>query len=373
MNSNMIGLINMREDRPLKEINDTRPLATLPIGGKYRLIDFTLSNMVNAGIENVGLMLSSQLRSVLDHIRSGKEWGLAHKGDGLFYLPEERVDIENPVEGDIAAYYRNLIFIRRANKRYALLSGCDMVQNIDYDEVLHFHRRHNADVTLIYQKQQYDFNREGYVLTIDTDCTDRVRAIDSKMEVKAGDNLYQRGIIIDCDVLQDCIRRAYSKGYSHLITDVFQRNVDRLRIFGYNYQGYAKRIDSLQSYFEVNMDLRDSRIWHELLLKDLDHRIYTKIKDEAPAKYMEESHVSNSLVANGCIIEGRVENSILFRRVRVGKNAVIRNSIIMQHSVIGDDAQLDYVVCDKNSVIQPEAVLQRTADDLLCIGKCSVR
>ena len=115
MNSNMIGLINMREDRPLKEINDTRPLATLPIGGKYRLIDFTLSNMVNAGIENVGLMLSSQSRSVLDHIRSGKEWGLAHKGDGLFYLPEERSDIENPVEGDIAAYYKNLVFIRRAN------------------------------------------------------------------------------------------------------------------------------------------------------------------------------------------------------------------------------------------------------------------
>ena len=96
MNSNMIGLINMREDRPLKEINDTRPLATLPIGGKYRLIDFTLSNMVNAGIENVGLMLSSQSRSVLDHICSGKEWGLAHKGDGLFYLPEERSDIEIP-------------------------------------------------------------------------------------------------------------------------------------------------------------------------------------------------------------------------------------------------------------------------------------
>lgn len=128
MNSNMIGLINMREDHPLQEINDTRPLSTLPIGGKYRLIDFTLSNMVNAGIENVGLLLSSQSRSVLDHIRSGKEWGLAHKGDGLFYLPEERADIEHPVEGDIAAYYKNLIFVQRANKRYALLSGCDMVR-----------------------------------------------------------------------------------------------------------------------------------------------------------------------------------------------------------------------------------------------------
>ena len=154
MNSNMIGLINMRQDHPLQEINDTRPLSTLPIGGKYRLIDFTLSNMVNAGIENVGLLLSSQSRSVLDHIRSCKEWGLAHKGDGLFYLPEERADIEHPVEGDIAAYYKNLVFVKRANKRYVLLSGCDMVQNIDYDEVLHFHRHHNADVTLIYQQQK---------------------------------------------------------------------------------------------------------------------------------------------------------------------------------------------------------------------------
>ncbi len=348
MNSNMIGLINMREDHPLQEINDKRPLSTLPIGGKYRLIDFTLSNMVNAGIENVGLLLSSQSRSVLDHIRSGKEWGLAHKGDGLFYLPEERADIEHPVEGDIAAYYKNLIFVNRANKRYALLSGCDMVQNIDYDEVLHFHRHHNADVTLIYQQQKYDFDREGYIL-------------------------YQRGILIDCDVFQHCIRRAYAQGYTHFITDVLQRNVDRLRIFGYNYQGYAKRIDSVHSYFQVNMDLRDSRIWHELLLKDKDHRIYTKIKDEAPAKYMEESHVTNSLVANGCIIEGRVENSILFRRVKVGKNAVIRNSIIMQHSVVGDDAQLDYVVCDKNTIIQPEAVLSGSHDNPLCIGKRSVR
>lgn len=369
----MIGLINMRDDMPLKQINDTRPLATMPIGGKYRLVDFTLSNMVNAGIENVGLLLSSQSRSVLDHIRSGKEWGLAHKGDGLFYLPEEKNDIVNPVEGDIAAYYKNLLFIQRANSQYLLLSACDMVQNIDYDEVLHFHRHHNADVTLIYQQQKYDFNREGYVLTLDPDCPGRVKTIEAKGEVKAGDNLYQRGVLIDCQVFQDCIRRAYSHGCTHFITDVLQRNVDRLRIFGYNYQGYAKRIDSVASYFQVNMDLRDPRIWHELFLKDKEHRIYTKIKDEAPAKYMEESHVSNSLVANGCIIEGCVENSILFRRVKVGKNAVIRNSIIMQHSVVGDDAQLDYVVCDKNTVFQPEAVLSGSQDNPLCIGKRSVR
>ena len=122
-----------------------------------------------------------------------------------------------------------------------------------------------------------------------------------------------------------------------------------------------KRVDTIDSYFSVNMDLLDIKTWR-LFPQDKQHHIYTKIKDEAPAKYMEESHVSNSLVANGCIIEGRVENSILFRKVKVGKNAVIRNSIIMQHTVIGDDAQLDYVVCDKNAVVQPEAILSGFKD-----------
>lgn len=370
MSSDIIGLVNLREDNPLRELNDRRPLATIPVGGKFRLIDFTLSNMVNAGIANVGLLLSPQSRSVLDHIRSGKEWGLARKGDGLFYMPEDLEDIQHPVEGDISSYYKNLLFVKRGNKRYVLLTGCDTVQNIDYDEVLHFHRHHNADATMIYQKQKYAFGREGYALIVDKQ--NRVIGIDAKPEIQAGENLYQRGIIIEGEVFQHCIRRAYAKGYTHLVTDVLKRNVDRLRIFGYNYQGYAKRIDSVNAYFQVNMDLLDMQVWRDLFFKDKQHHIYTKIKDEAPAKYMEEAHIHNSLVANGCIIEGHVENSILFRKVRVGKNAVIRNSIIMQRTVVGDDAQLDYVACDKNTVIQPEAVLSGTKENPLCIGKCSV-
>lgn len=370
MSKDMIAMINLRNDRSLSALNEKRLLATIPVGGKFRLIDFTLSNLVNAGVDTVGLLLSSQSRSILDHIRSGKEWGLARKGDGLFYLPEELEDILHPVEGDVPAYYKNLIFVKRGNRPYILLTGCDMVQNIDYDDVLHFHRRHNADVTIIYQKQKYDFDRSGYALTIGE--KDRVLNIESRESLKAGENLYQRGILIDSAIFENAIRRAYAKGYNYLITDVLKRNIDHLRIFGYNYQGYAKRIDSIDSYFQVNMDLLDAKTWHDLFLKDKQHHIYTKIKDEAPAKYMEEAHVSNSLVANGCIIEGRVENSILFRKVKVGKNAVIRNSIIMQHTVIGDDAQLDYVVCDKNSVVQPEAVLSGTKESPLALEKCTV-
>ena len=369
MASEMMGLINLQDSKPLVELNERRPLATIPVGGKFRLIDFTLSNMVNAGIGNVGILLSAQSRSVLDHIRSGKEWGLARKRDGLFYLPADVEDLLNPVEGDIQSLYKNLLFVKRGHCPYILASDCDIVQNIDYEKVLHFHRRHNADVTMIYTRQPADKEKEGYVLTVDGD--DRVTDIASKAELQAGEAVYQRQLLIDTEIYQHCVRRAYARGYKQFVTDVLKRNVDRLRIFGYNYKGYARNIDSIQSYFETNMELLNFKVWKELFLQDQRH-IYSKIKDEAPAKYMEESHVTNSLVANGCVIEGRVENSILFRKVHVGKNAVIRNSIIMQHSIVGDDADLNYVVCDKNTVIQPEAALSGAKDNPLCIGKSSV-
>ena len=365
----ILGLINIQEDTPLRELNDKRPLAAVPFAGKFRLIDFTLSSMVNAGIGNIGILLSFHSRPILDHIRSAKDWNLARKGDGLFYLPAEVNDVLRPDEGDIRAYYKNLLFVERGASRYLLLVTCNSVQNIDYEKVLHYHRRHNADVTLIYKKQATVHEAAGYTLDINDD--QRVTAVNPVARTEAGDNLFLESILIDCDIFNKTVRFAYAKGYKNFFTDVIGKNVDRLRVFGYNYEGYAARIDSIQSYYNASMDLLNLDNWRNMFRKDT--KVYTKIKDEAPAKYMEESHVSNSLIANGCIIEGRVENSILFRKVRVGKNACIRNSIIMQHSVIGDDAQLDYVVCDKNAIIQPEATLSGTKDNPLCIAKYAVR
>jgi len=369
MSSQIIGLINLQEDNPLRELNERRPLATMPFGGKFRLIDFTLSNMVNAGIGDIGILLSAESRSVLDHMRSAKDWNLARKGDGLFYLPLEAQDIIHPMEGDVRTYYHNLSFVERAVQPYILITRSDYVQNIDYEKVLHFHRRHNADVTVIYHHPATDITGNFYIL--DTDDKDRITEITPKTHVKSGENVYMRGILIDCEIFNRSVRLAYAKGYKFILTDILKRNIDRLRVFGFNYQGYTACIHSVPAYFNANMELLDVKKWRSLFL-DGERRIYTKIKDEAPAKYMEESAVNNSLVANGCIIEGRVENSILFRKVRVGKNAVIRNSIIMQHSAVGDDAQLNYVICDKNAIIQSEAVLTGTKQMPLCIGKYSV-
>ena len=371
MSNDIVGLINMQEDNPLRELNEKRPLATMPFGGKFRLIDFTLSGMVNAGISDIGLLLSFQSRSVLDHIRSAKDWNLARKGDeGLFYLPAEVGDVISPEEGDIRTFYRNLLFIDRGLRRYLLLTNCNFVHNIDYDKVLHFHRQHNADVTMIYSSTRDAY--DGDVITFDLNERSRVTDIRQENHLEKGDKMFMQAVLIDCEIFKKSVRYAYAKGNKQFVMEVLKNNLDRLRVFGYEHDGYASRIDSVLSYFRTNMDMLDVTNWRDIFLHD-DSRIYTKIKDEAPAKYMEESHESNSLIANGCIIEGTVENSILFRKVRVGKNAHIKNCIIMQHSTIGDDAQLNCVVCDKNAVIQPEAILSGSQEEPLCLSKYAIK
>lgn len=366
----ILGLINLQGPNTMQELSVKRPIASQPFAGKYRLMDFALSGMVNCGIDTVGLILPFHSRSLLDHVRSAKEWSLAHKQRGLFFLPvDEEEEILHPQPGDIASYYKNLRYVEVGRRRYLLLSGCDVIHNIDYNKVLHFHRQHNADITVVYKNMTEDSQGDGYLL----DCREnsRVTGMHKDSEIKAGDRLFLGSLLIDCELFVKMVRRAYSGGQQQFFNEILKRNVESLRIFGFSYEGYAKRITSVSSYFEANMDMLQIDKWREVFNRD--RRIFTKIKDEAPAKYMEEAKVKNSLIANGCIIEGTVENSILFRRVRVGRNAVIRNSIIMQNTNIGEDASLNYAICDKDRDIQPEAVLEGSREEPLCIVKYEVR
>ncbi len=368
--TDILGLINLQCPNRMQELNAKRPLASEPFGAKFRLMDFALSNMVNAGIDTVGLILPFHSRSVLDHVRSAKEWDLARKQHGLYYLPmDEEDELLNPQEGDIYSYYKNLRYVEAGQCRYLLLTGCDVVANIDYEKVLHFHRRHNANITLVYKKQEADCPGEGYILK--TKPNGNVTAMKKEDCAKKGDNLFLGSLLIDSKLFLSIIRRTSIGGKWQFLNDVLADNVENLRIFGFPFEGYATRINSVNSYYQSSMDMLKLENWREIFHQD--HRIYTKIKDEAPAKYMEEAKVTNSLVANGCIIEGTVENSILFRKVRVGRNAVIRNSIIMQNTNIGEDAKLDYVICDKDRDIQPEAVLEGTEKEPLCVIKHEVR
>lgn len=364
-----IGLINMQDDCPLKGLKEDRPLAALPFAGKYRLLDFVLSGMVNAGIETVGLLLPRNARPILDHVRSGKEWDLAHKSDGLFYLPVEVEDMAAGDISDVKSYFRNLHFVEYDAQKYLVLSYCHMLHNIDYNKVMHFHRQHNADVTLIYKKMEQPYPSQAYVLNVAED--GRVQNIAQKKSIEPGDNLFLEAVLIDSTVFTRAVRRAYISGKKKFFEDVLGNELKHLRIFGYGYTSYTARISNIQAYYKASMDLLNLDNLKTVFKPGL--HIRTKIKDEAPAKYLEESNAKNSIIANGCIIEGKVENSILFRNVHVGKNACVKNSIIMQRSVIGEEAQLDCVICDKNATIQPEAILKGTAEQPLCIAKYGER
>lgn len=364
----ILGLINLTGS-DMKEINVKRPLASQPFAGKFRLIDFSLSAMVNAGIDTVGLILPFRSRSILDHVRSAKEWNLAHKQRGLFYLPvDEEEEILHPQQGDIRTYYKNLRYVELDSRRCLLLSGCDVVCNIDYEKVLYFHRRHNADITLVYKIMEEDSPGAGYRITSKE--SGRIIGMEKVAGGKNGEALFLGSLLIDCELFIEMVRCAYEQGSLKFFDEVLARNIASFRVFGFSYEGYAKRINSLASYYQANMDMLRQENWREIFNRD--RRIFTKIKDEAPAKYMEAAKVNNSLIANGCIIEGTVENSILFRKVRIGKNAVIRNSIIMQNTNVGEDAFLNYVVCDKDRDIQQEAILEGSQEDPLCIVKYEV-
>jgi glucose-1-phosphate adenylyltransferase len=369
MDNNIIGLINLRDPNFMTELSQSRPMASQPFAGKFRLIDFALSTMVNAGVDTVGLILPFHSRSVLDHVRSGKEWNLARKQHGLFYLPvDEEKEITNPQPGDVRTYYKNLQFVQREMNHYLLLSSCNVVHNIDYDEVLHYHRAHNADVTLVYKTIDEDSPGEGYIMNVDGG--DHVTKLSKVQDAKKGDKLYLDSMLMDGDLFIALVRRAFAQNPNQYLNDVLSRNVGHLRVYGYEYKGYAKRINSLKSYFAANMDMLKLENWKAVFRQE--RKIYTKVKDEAPAKYKADARVTNSLIGDGCIIEGTVENSILFRRVRVGRNAVVRNSIIMQNSVIGEEARVDGVICDKNQEVQPEACLRGTKDAPVCITKYEV-
>jgi len=363
----LLGLIDITDDKPLTEISVNRPVASQPFGGKYRVIDFTLSSMVNAGIGSIGLMLSEHSRSVLDHIRSAKEWGLARKQGGLYYLPPEHDEAEK-AKGEVGDYYRNLRFVERSYRRYLIVTKSESVHNINFTEALHSHRQHDADVTLVYKVAAMPHEGRARVLEMDRD--GRVTAIKNVEHVEKGDKLFLQCVLMDTDIFIDAIRKAHAAGDTHFVDDVIGKRLVRARVYGYEHAGYYAHINSIQEYFRANMDMLDYKTWKDLFLQE--DRIHTKIKDEAPAKYMEESSVKNSLVANGCVVEGTVENSIIFRSVRVGKNAVVRNCIVMQSSVIGEDAQLDGVICDKETIIQPEAILHGSPEQPVCIAKYKV-
>lgn len=365
----LMGIINLNEaEEYLGELSRSRSLASVPFAGRYRLIDFVLSNMVNSEISNVGIFIQHKYRSLMDHLRSGKDWDLARKRDGLFILPPAYTKTPMQVHrGDVENIYSNLDYIYQSRQRYVIIAGANMVTNLDYREALAAHKSTGADITILYTKANcgtHDCLRAN-MLEIKAD--GQVSAIKEFKDSGGYQNMCMEMFIMEKRLLIELVNQCISYGDYDFVKHCIIKNSNKYKVYGYHHQGYVARISSLQSYFQHSMELLNPNVWKELFFKS--GLIYTKAKDEPPAKFMHDSEVSNSLIASGCYVEGRVENSILFRGVKVQKGAYIKNSVVMQKGVIASGVMLDNVVCDKDVYITANKQLKGEASYPLVIKK----
>ena len=349
MAASAVGVIfsHIHEEN-VPELVHRRTMASIPYGGRYRIIDFALSNMVNSGITTVGLSASNNYRSLIDHIGSGKDWDLARKDGGLILLPPFSENSEVYDNTRMEAISSLTGFLGRRNEKYVVLYDCDSVAKFDIKDIIEFHEAKDADITIVTKNGPVEKTHD--YLVVDADESGRI--IDAKKVDRGatkGEATVSVGIMVfNRKFLLNLVNDSIAHGSKSFSKDVIMKQLSNLRIFSYDFTGYYAGIDSVAAYFKHNMELLNKDVRDELFS---GRDIYTKVRDSAPSKYGEDAHVKNSLISDGCEIEGVVENSILFRGVRVGKGAVVRNSIVMQDSVISDGATIDCVITDKNVVI----------------------
>jgi len=368
INQSVLGLIFASiNDSTVADLTKDRTMGSIPYGGRYRTVDFPLSNMVNSGITEVGVITKSNYASLMDHLGSGREWDLARKKGGLHLLPPFSQANGSNHEGRLDALIGISKFVEHTKAEYVVLANCDVITTIDFTEALAAHRKSGADITVIYARQVYHYenNRNVTVLEIGEDNLVNDVLVDPML---AGEcNISLDMFLMRTDILRKIVLEAASRNQKRLIQDVLQGNKDNFRINAFEHRGKFFRIDSMDAYYHANMELLDSDVRNSLFSQV--NPIYTKIGDNAPVKYGLESSVKNSMIADGCVIEGTVENCILFRGVKIGKGAVVRNCILMQGTTVGEDARLDNVITDKNARIAETRRLVGPPSNAMFIGK----
>lgn len=367
-NHNVLGIVfpNMH-DEALPALTGSRPLGSVPFGGRYRLIDFTLSNLVNAGITKVGILTKNNYQSLMDHIGSGKSWDLSRKNEGLYFLPPVAMSDEL-YAGRIASLAGIRPFLRNSKEDTVILSDCHVVGNLDYDRMIEAHIASGADITVACKHGVAPRLSDNLVLWMRDD--GRVNDI-VLGQYPAGECDYGLGLyVMRKDFLIRMVDGAVSRNQMNFNRDILLRHMDEVRIHGYRVPEYTAVISSPGSFFRANMTLLDAEARASLF--QARRAIYTKVRDAAPAVYGLHASVTNSLVADGCLIEGTVRRSIIFRDVRIAANTTIENSLVMQGAIICEKTALNCAVLDKDVVIRASRTLSGAEDYPIFIEKGTV-
>lgn len=353
---NTLGIIiGFDSNNDLRELSEHRPVASVPFGGRYRVIDFMMSNLVNSGCYQVAVLMRDKYQSLLDHLGSGKDWDLSRKRGGMFLLPPNAfAPKSSPL---VTENYRTSLealgsisdMLNKNKSEHVLICSADIVANIPLDEVMKEHKKSEADVTIVCTK-----NSEGGAFDMFLDLSPRHEVED----IRNGDNMGGKckyksmGIYIMKrkylqSLLSDCVTHNLRSFERDAMQHVFKRGD---KVHGYVFDKYSAKIENVKGYFSASMDMLDKDIRDQIFLKN--RPILTKIYDEAPTYYGEDAEVSDSLIADGSRIEGTVENSIIFRGCTIAKDAIVKDSIVLPNSSIGEGVELSYVVTDKGVTVR---------------------
>lgn len=351
-NANALGIIFPNSyDGLVPELVNERLMASIPFGGRYRMVDFVLSNMVNSGINNISVLVRNNYHSLMDHLGSGREWDLARKNGGLNIYPpysEKNLKFYN---GRVDALASILSTLKDQKEKYVVMADTNLAMNFDFKAFLKAHKESGADVTIAYKKEvvpdglKKTNDMDNLYFTLKLDENERVQKIYMNSQEDGCQNLGMNIYIMERELLMELVNTAFVRGYTYFERDILATKTEKIDIRGYEHTGYTARICDMKSYFEENMKmLKDENL--DALFSGSP--IYTKVRDDNPTRYIPGAKVKNALVADGCVIEGEVENCILFRGVRIAKGAKVKNCVLMQDTIVEEGARLDYVITDKN-------------------------
>ena len=371
-NTRTLGIIFPNSyDYFVPELVGLRLMASIPFAGRYRIIDFLLSSLANCGISNIAIVVRENYHSLMDHLGSGRAWDLLRKNGGLSIFPPYAEKNMKVYSGRVEALESILPYLKSKKEKYVIMMDANIAVDFDFNAMLAEHIESGADVTVAYTEQEIpaELIRAGshgdmyYTLKLDDG---RVRRIFMNSEMCGKQNLSMNIYIMDREALIDKIHAAFVRGYSCFERDILAPRLEKYNIRGYKYDGYYARICGLKSYFDENMKLLDDENLDALFTGG---QIYTKIRDDNPTRYINGCKTKNNLVADGCVIEGDVENCVLFRGVKIAKGAKIRNSVLMQDTVVKAGGRLDYVVTDKNVTIEVGQELKGTDTQPFYVAK----
>ena len=333
----------------MKELSQKRAVAAMPIAGSYRSIDFTLSNMSNSHIQKVAVLTQYNARSLNEHLNSSKWWDFGRKQGGIFvFSPVVTADNSHWYRGTADAMYQNLDFLKSSHEPYVIIASGDCIYKMDYNKVLEYHIAKKADITVVCRDMDENSGVERYG-TIRMNEESRIEEFEEKPIVAKSHTISCGIYVVRRRALIEMLEKCAEEDRYDFVKDILIRYKNLKRIYGYKMRDYWKNIASVDDYFDANMDFLKPDI-RKYFFKEYPD-IYSKVDDLPPAKYNSGSNVKNSLISSGCIVNGTVENSVIFKSAYIGNNCTIKNSIILNDVYIGDNTYIENCIVESRDTI----------------------